>query len=47
MEQSKKVQEGKLVYTKPVVLAATKKGSNFSAGCATSGGMTCKACQCR
>ena len=47
MEKGKKVQEEKLVYTKPVVLAATKKGSNFSAGCATSGGMTCVACRCR
>ena len=42
-----KKTKNKIVYTKPVVLAATKKGNNFSAGCATSGGMTCKACQCR
>lgn len=39
--------EKKIVYTKPVVLAATKKGSNFSAGCASKGAMTCMACRCR
>lgn len=36
----------KVTYNKPVVLAATKKGGNFSAGCATKGGMTCVSCRC-
>ncbi len=44
MQQKK---ESKIFYTKPIVLAATKKGSNFSAGCASKGGMTCIACRCR
>lgn len=43
----KKKAEKKIAYTKPIVLAATKKGSNFSAGCATKGAMTCMACRCR
>ena len=43
----KQTKESKINYTKPVVLAATKKGSNFSAGCASKGGMTCIACRCR
>ena len=42
-----KNKENKVSYTKPIVLAATKKGSNFSAGCASKGGMTWIACRCR
>lgn len=42
-----KKEKNKIVYTKPIVLAATKKGSNFSAGCPSKGGMTCMACRCR
>ena len=38
--------KSKVIYKAPVVLAATKKGSNFSAGCATKGGMTCVSCRC-
>lgn len=47
MEKKQEMVKVKKEYTKPIVLAATKKGTNFSAGCAVSGGMTCKACQCR
>lgn len=36
----------KIAYAKPVVLAATKKGSNFSAGCASKSGMMCISCRC-
>lgn len=36
----------KVVYKKPLVLAATKKGNNFSAGCATKSGMMCISCRC-
>lgn len=46
MIKNKKESKEKVVYTKPVVLAATKRGSNFSAGCASKGGMTCVACRC-
>lgn len=42
----KKTTESKIKYTKPVVLAATKKGSNFSAGCPTNSGNTCRTCRC-
>lgn len=36
----------KLVYAKPQVLAVTKQGSNFSAGCATRTGHACASCRC-
>ncbi len=35
-----------LHYAKPVVLAATKHSSNFSAGCASKTGMMCMTCRC-
>lgn len=44
-EQVKK-SDKKIEYTKPVVLAATKNGSNFSAGCQTRTGMQCMTCRC-
>lgn len=41
-----KESDKKIEYTKPVVLAATKNGSNFSAGCQTrSGGIQCMSCR--
>lgn len=44
--QEKMKKESKRQYTKPVVLAATKKGSNFSAGCVAKVGSTCIHCRC-
>ena len=42
-----KESDKKIEYTKPVVLVATKNGSNFSAGCQTrSGGIQCMSCRC-
>ena len=38
--------KSKVIYKAPVVLAATKKGSNFSAGCATKSGWRCSECRC-
>lgn len=46
MQDSVKKTSVKAKYTRPMVIAATKKGSNFSAGCASKGGMTCVACRC-
>lgn len=37
---------GKKTYTKPVILAATKHNSNFSAGCVSKTGMMCRTCRC-
>lgn len=36
----------KVTYNKPVVLATTKNGRNFSAGCPTNSGWRCKECRC-
>ena len=33
-------------YTKPIILAATKKNANFSAGCPTKYGTSCATCRC-
>lgn len=42
-----KITSEKRAYKKPVVLAVTKHGSNFSAGCQTrSGGVMCVSCRC-
>ena len=41
-----KSESKKKAYTKPVVLAATKKNVNFSAGCKTQTGAPCWACRC-
>lgn len=36
----------KKIYVKPVVLATVKNGSNFSTGCDTKSGFTCRKCKC-
>ena len=36
----------KKVYTKPIILAASKKTSSFSAGCPTKYGTSCATCRC-
>jgi hypothetical protein len=46
MKKEIKETKAEIVYTKPVVLAAAKQGSNFSAGCATKSGQMCISCRC-
>lgn len=36
----------KVVYVKPAILATVKNGSNFSTGCQTKSGFTCRQCKC-